>query len=261
MSTIIDKYKYLFEHMSVKITNGQKKPNKAIMLISVIDLIRCGYIKDNKIYIENTIQEAFDYNWRKYVNPDPPTCWTPFWHLKNEPFWHFKPINSLDEINGLTKPGETASLSKMKSAIAYVYLDDTLFTLISNTESRTLLREVLIKTYIYQQDTSNTPTIEHFSKQELSDHLRKLTAEYFKYKFEFVGVTLEPGGRKKYTIKLLPENVEYICTLHEINTLLGKAKDRKPRKSISPEDSSKAKEQRFESYKKKFPLLWNRKDF
>lgn len=104
-------------------------------------------------------------------------------------------------------------------------------------------------------------TIEHFSKQELSDHLRKLTAEYFKYKFEFVGVTLEPGGRKKYTIKLLPENVEYICTLHEINTLLGKAKDRKPRKSISPEDSAKAKEQRFESYKKKFPLLWNRKDF
>ena len=56
----IDQYKYFLEHMSVKITNGQKKPNKAIMLLSVIDLIRCGYITDNKIYIEDTIQDAFN---------------------------------------------------------------------------------------------------------------------------------------------------------------------------------------------------------
>ena len=45
----IDKYIDLLKHMSVKITNGQKKPNKAIMLLSVIDLIRCGYITDNKL--------------------------------------------------------------------------------------------------------------------------------------------------------------------------------------------------------------------
>lgn len=144
----IDKYIDLLKHMSVKITNGQRKPNKAIMLLSVIDLIRCGYITDNRIYIEDTIQEAFEYNWRKYVNPNPPTCWTPFWHLKNEPFWHFKPIVSLDEINSLTKPGETASVLKMRTAIDYTYLDDTLFSLILDKDSRVLLTEVLINNYI-----------------------------------------------------------------------------------------------------------------
>lgn len=144
----IDQYKHLLEHMSVKITNGQKKPNKAIMLLSMMDLIRCGYITDNKIYIEDTIQDAFDYNWKKYVDLNPPTCWTPFWHLKNEPFWHFKPINSLGEVNGLTKPGETASLSKMKSAIAYAYLDESLFSFMSKPEGRTKLTEVLVKNYI-----------------------------------------------------------------------------------------------------------------
>ncbi len=146
----IDQYKYLLENMSVKITNGQKKPNKAIMLLSVMDLVRCGYITENKIYIENTIQEAFDYNWRKYINQYPPTSWTPFWHLKNEPFWHFKPIISMDDVNRLTKPGETASLSKMKSAIAYAYLDETLFLLMSKPESRIMLTEVLIKNYIME---------------------------------------------------------------------------------------------------------------
>lgn len=144
----IDKYIDLLKHMSVKITNGQRKPNKAIMLLSVIDLIRCGYITDNRIYIEDTIQEAFEYNWRKYVNPNPPTSWTPFWHLKNEPFWHFKPIVSLDEINSLTKPGETASVLKMRTAIDYTYLDETLFSLILDKDSRVLLTEVLINNYI-----------------------------------------------------------------------------------------------------------------
>lgn len=144
----IDQYKYFLGNMSVKITNGQKKPNKAIMLLSVIDLIRCGYITKNKIYIEDTIQEAFDFNWRKYIDNNPPTCWTPFWHLKNEPFWHFKPKVSLNRVNNLTKPGETASLSKMKSAIAYVFLDESLFMLMSKPKDRTILSEVLIKTYI-----------------------------------------------------------------------------------------------------------------
>ena len=146
----IDQYKYLLEHMSVKITNGQKKPTKAIMLRRVMDLIRCGYIVDNKIYIEDTIQEAFEYNWHKYINSHPPTSWTPFWHLKNEPFWHFKPIISMDEINGITSPGETASVSKMKTVIDYAYLDDTLYLLMSKPESRTLLTEILIETFIKQ---------------------------------------------------------------------------------------------------------------
>lgn len=144
----IDQYKHLLEHMSVKITNGQKKPNKAIMLLSVIDLIRCGYITDNKIFIEDTIQEAFDYNWHKYVNLNPPTCWTPFWHLKSEPFWHFKPINSIDEVNSLTKPGETASLSKMKSVIRYVFLDEDLFDMFQQKQYREILERILISNYI-----------------------------------------------------------------------------------------------------------------
>ena len=148
---IVEQYKYCFEHMSVKITNGQRKPNKAIMLLSVIDLIRCGYITENRILIEDTIQEAFEYNWRKYIKSSPPTCWTPFWHLKKEPFWHFKPINNLDEIDGLTKPGETASVSKMRSAIKYAYVDDDLFSLLLYQESRALLSGALINAYIKTQ--------------------------------------------------------------------------------------------------------------
>ena len=71
--------------------------------------------------------------------------------LKKEPFWHFKPINNLDEIDGLTKPGETASVSKMRSAIKYAYVDDDLFSLFLHQESRALLSGALINAYIKTQ--------------------------------------------------------------------------------------------------------------
>lgn len=144
----------MFEHMSVKITNGQKKPNKAIMLLSVIELIRCGYIVENKIYIEDTIQEAFEHTWKKYIDDNPPTGWTPFWHLNSEPFWHFKPMFSYEAIESITKPGETAALSKMKSTIKYAYLDDELYDLLVDKTYRTNICEVLQKLVLGNNDFS-----------------------------------------------------------------------------------------------------------
>lgn len=144
----IEKYLDLFRNLSVKITNGERKPNKAIMLLSVMDLIRCGYITDNKIMLEDTIQEAFSLTWCKNVNNTPPSAWIPFWHLKKEPFWHFSPLHSKEDIDCLTKPGETASLSQMQSVIQYAYLDEELFALMSQGSMRDKLTEVLLEEYI-----------------------------------------------------------------------------------------------------------------
>lgn len=144
----IDLYKYLLEHMSVKITNGQKTTNKAIMLLSVIDLIRCGYITDNKIYIEDTIQEAFEYNWRKYVNPIPPTCWTPFWHMKKEDFWHFALAANIQTVDEIVPANETASVGKMRSCIMYAYIDEEFYELLQDSVYRNIYRQLLLDTYV-----------------------------------------------------------------------------------------------------------------
>jgi putative restriction endonuclease len=139
-------YLEAFANLHVKITNGFKAPNKAIMLISVIDLIRCGYIMNNEIYLEDAIAEAYNINWEFfYSTQKSPYPWTPFWHLSNEQFWHFKPINNLYEINNLVKPGQTASLNQMRSVIQFAYLDEQLFLLMNNQPSRDKLVEVLIK--------------------------------------------------------------------------------------------------------------------
>lgn len=107
----------MFKSLSVKITNGQRRPNKAIMLLSVIDLIRCGYLTENKIYIDDAISEAFHKNWKMFLYDTSSSPWTPFWHMKREPFWHFMPKHSQKEIEGIARPGETAPIGKMKRSI------------------------------------------------------------------------------------------------------------------------------------------------
>ena len=55
-------YKEAFSNLHVKIVDERKFPNKAILLISVMNLVRCGYITDNRIRLDNTIGVAFDYS-------------------------------------------------------------------------------------------------------------------------------------------------------------------------------------------------------
>jgi len=144
----IEIYESLFANLHVKITNGKKAPNKAIMLISVMELVRCEYITSNSIYIDDAIVEAFNATWNLYVGKNPPAVWTPFWHMKKEPFWHFCPINSMEDIETLVAPGDTAPLSKMKSVIQYAFLDEDLFQYFCTVEGRTSLFKVLRKNYL-----------------------------------------------------------------------------------------------------------------
>ena len=141
-------YKELFSNLHVKMVDGRKYPNKPILLFSVMELVRCCYIVENKIQLDQTISAAFEYNWRVLVNSASPTVWTPFWHMKKEPFWHFHPIHNLSDIDRLVNPGETASLRKMKREIEYAYLDNELFKIIQEPSGRTELFTVLKTNYL-----------------------------------------------------------------------------------------------------------------
>lgn len=113
-----------------------------------MDLIRCGYISDNKIYLDDTIRYAFESTWKVYVDNNIPNTWTPFWHFKNEPFWHFSPVYSMETIETLVPPGGTASIGQMRAVIQYVYLDPSLFALMLNKKYREKLQTVLVSNYI-----------------------------------------------------------------------------------------------------------------
>lgn len=139
-----------FASMKVKKTNGKIAPHKAILLISLMDLIAKGTIKNNHIFLDNEIRDRFIQNWNELVSDSDvfkPNAWTPFWHLKNEPFWHFQPILETS-INNIVPSGQTASIGLMRKNIQYAFFDEELFEMLAIERVRNEFRGLLIRTYI-----------------------------------------------------------------------------------------------------------------
>lgn len=98
------------------------------------------------------LKTAFEQRWSMHINANSSykcTVWTPFWHLGYESFWNFEPQKgvSLDFIKTLAE-GHTASIGKMKQYIQYAKLDEELFNLFHKPDSRDILNNTLLATWL-----------------------------------------------------------------------------------------------------------------
>lgn len=69
--------------------NGFTAPHKAIFLLTIIESIRCNYLKNNKVYPTKRLEEIFCRLWNKYVPKDWPftmNFYQPYMHLSGENF-------------------------------------------------------------------------------------------------------------------------------------------------------------------------------
>lgn len=146
----LNDYVHEFANLSVATVNGKRTPHKAILLLSIIKLIEDDVISENKVDLDKTIVDAFAVTWRKYCGEAKlPSVWIPFWYLKRESFWHFKPKADNDGIlEGLVKFAGHPSVGQMRPVISYAYFDDALFGYLTAGESRGQLRDVLVREYI-----------------------------------------------------------------------------------------------------------------
>lgn len=148
----LEEYASDFGSLSVAISKGKKLPHKAILLLAIIQLIENGELQSNMIPLDNTISDSFVQCWRKYFDSKPPTVWTPFYHLKGEPFWHFKAKDTDERLKMLLSFGGTPSIGKMRPVIEHAYVDEDLFVFFRNKLDREVLKSVLMDTYIIQLD-------------------------------------------------------------------------------------------------------------
>lgn len=161
------KYALMMESLNVKITNDIKAPHKALLLISIFDLIKNNTITNNQIYINNDLKKKFCENWNLYIKTNTLfqhfscTPWTPFWHLRHELFWHFQPINDEVDLDNLVGPGITASVGKMRKSIKYAYFDTELYDLLQDSIYRNELRLILFDSYIKKNKQQSTQNPNH----------------------------------------------------------------------------------------------------
>lgn len=119
----LQKYQTLFKHLKRSNRNGELAPHKIILLLAVLALYKNpDQQKTTLIKLTDNLISLFDQYWGWYVKSD---IWAkdismPWKHMPNEPFWH----ECKDKSKGC-------------------YIDPDLRKLLTNTDYRKSLREVL----------------------------------------------------------------------------------------------------------------------
>lgn len=148
------------DHFSSLHTNRQKgkpAPHKAILLLSVIDLVEYGAITSNHIELSERLEVQFKRNWKRYVGDSilfKPKVGTPYFHLNSEPFWRLIPFMGGDDAITILAQGNPYSAGTIRKNIKYAEIDIPLFELLFNEDARARLRVVLISHYLQNQPTS-----------------------------------------------------------------------------------------------------------
>ena len=127
--------------------NRPKALNQPILLMSVIDLIAQGLIKENKITISDELTNTFDKYW-SVLNPNPLTKGNlaiAFFHLKPNKsqllkFWY---VTFSEQYQG----GRPSTIDSLKRDVDSAQLDDELFNLLQDTNARQELIDKLISTW------------------------------------------------------------------------------------------------------------------
>ena len=129
--------------------NGEKAPHQPILLLSVIQSIAFGEITENRIEITSELVARFKDNWSILVHNDffQARFALPFYHLERNRgnFWHLQTIPGKEIL--LTSSFSIKSFSQLKEAVAYAYLDESLFSLLTVPETRGILYSFLLEQY------------------------------------------------------------------------------------------------------------------
>lgn len=128
---------------------GIKAPHKPVLLLAVMESIAAGEIFDNKIGITPQLVARFKDTWASLVRDGnfQPNFSLPFYHLSKEKnsFWHLQLLPGQELL--LTSSFSVKSLSSLHAAIAFAYLDEPLYALLLNAETRTVIYNFILEQY------------------------------------------------------------------------------------------------------------------
>ena len=143
----LNRYVAQFTSLNTARRMGKSAPHKAVMLISVIDMIQTGLVTENSIYFTEALERMFELNWKRYVGDSilfNPTPATPFWHLGGEPFWSLR----REDGGKISDIKTTPSAGQLKSMGIVASLEEDLFALLQDEQAASKLRLLLVDTYL-----------------------------------------------------------------------------------------------------------------
>ena len=159
---------------------GKPAPHKALLLLSVMDLVEQGIITDSKILLSDILEERFKFHAARYMGNSfiyDPKINYPYYHLRSEPFWELVSTTG-DPVPAISN----YSTNNLKKHIAYARIDTELIQLLKDYNKRALLRAILITKYLAPQNIMNNehmpPTSKDINIIEKLNNLLSSCQEY-----------------------------------------------------------------------------------
>lgn len=144
-------YLEAFRNLRPNMKYGRKSPQKAILLLAIIEMYETCVLSDNEIVYDETLKGTFLKVWNKVLPEDTALlteAYIPFWYMQNEDFWHVVPVRGKEDILLLLKDDQIKpSESKISDCVQYVELDEDLFFLLTMPSGRSSLKRALLETY------------------------------------------------------------------------------------------------------------------
>lgn len=143
----------LLAHMSVNKNKSKTAPHKAILLLTIIDMIEAGEISSPFIQITDSLKDNFKRVWNANVSSRSgyePRMSYPFFHLSSSPFWELIKTGS---YQGQTEYSSMISLERDYSG---AIIDVSLFRLMKDPTTRDEIRTLLKSVYIDNRNTSSS---------------------------------------------------------------------------------------------------------
>ncbi|PPT08325.1 hypothetical protein CKA32_004806 [Geitlerinema sp. FC II] len=200
-------YKIKIKELRVSTSKKSSALYKPILLLSIIDLLAQKYIRENKIYISDSLVETFSSYWNVLVqqNHYKGGLHYPFFHLKRDEFWHLKFKKEWDGLQPKTT-------NKLKQAVEYAYLDEELFELLQDSTSRQEIIDELISKWFMDEGRQNEEVLRIHDSLESSEfeELEILQPEQWSLKKSRV--------RKAFFRKSVIHVYDYSCALCRLKT-------------------------------------------
>ncbi len=144
-------YVEAFRNLKTNTKYSRKSPDKAVLLLSILEMYEKNVIEDNIIRYDEALISTFLKVWKRVVEDNPifkPEIYLPFWLMQSEDFWHVVPKRGKEDILTLLrdttiKPSE----AKLIDSVDYAELDEDLYFLMTLSSGRSSLKRALLETY------------------------------------------------------------------------------------------------------------------
>lgn len=148
-------YLELFKNLNVNRSGTKTAPHKAILLLTVIKLIEDDIINTPYIPLSEKLINEFNSIWAHYISKSSGfSCKLnyPFFHLSTSPFWTLNKRPSYIEM-------KEYSMTALKRSFYGASLSKDLFDLLLQSDFRKKIKNILISTYICDNDITSYKSV------------------------------------------------------------------------------------------------------